>query len=73
MLTRIIKRDQALISKAARCFGASPPSLFDDLENHGYLPRYKPLLRLPKEFDAVNQILEEAPFYINGKPTGLLA
>lgn len=73
MLTRIIKRDQGLISRAARCFAAQPPSLFDDLENHGYLPRYKPLPKLPKEFEAVNEILDQAPFYIKGKPTGLLA
>jgi hypothetical protein len=48
--------------------------MFNDLQGHGFLPSTKPLLKLPNEFNALNQILDDMTFWQkNGTASGLLA
>lgn len=39
------------------------PSMFKDLRNHGFLPSAKPLIHLPKQFEALDQICKDLSLY----------
>ena len=49
------------------------PSIFSDIDKHGFLPSQKPMITLPSEFKALNEALDAMRFLQNGQETGLLA
>jgi len=68
MLTKSVKHQRRLFSRANRDI----PSMFKDLRNHGFLPSLKPLIHLPKQFEALDQISKDLTLYQPDGSEGLL-
>jgi indoleamine 2,3-dioxygenase len=49
------------------------PCIFKDLQGHGFLPSTKPMIELPQEFSALNQILDDMTIIQKNGGQGLLA
>jgi len=49
------------------------PCIFKDLKGHGFLPSTKPMIELPQEFSALNQILDDMTIIQKNGGDGLLA
>lgn len=73
MATKVFKQ-HASIRKFSTVYTADRPfpDIFSDLRNHGYLPKLKPLRKLPSEFNVVNEMLDKMTFHQPDGTLGLL-
>lgn len=72
LASSILRSQKRLLLTQSRSFSSG--SMFGDFENHGLFPRYKPLAKLPKEFEQVDQLCREMTWFdTKGEPTGYLA
>lgn len=63
----------SLLEKSSAAAAASALPQFTTGKSNGFLPRNDPLVKLPKEFDALESLLQRMPLNLpDGKP-GLLA
>jgi len=76
MLSKTLKKT---IPTASRAFGwqaagnKGVPSIFSNVDKHGFLPSSKPMAELPSQFNQMNELMDAMPHLINGEPVGLLA
>ena len=74
MLSKFVRSNARLVAQQRRAFAVDhvTPCIFKDIENHGYLPSSKPMLELPQQFSALNQILDDMTIIQKNGSTGLL-
>lgn len=75
MLSKTL-RQRGMMNTSLKMFSTNVdrPDVFMDIKNHGFLPNTKPMQELPKQFGAMNQILDSMTYWQpDGKATGLLA
>lgn len=76
MLTKLINTRSTLARRSFSSAAATNEwsSHFSDLRGHGFLPKQKPLIRLPTEFNPLEEILQKMVYWQpDGTATGLLA
>ena len=62
-----------MLIRSKRAF-SKQSCVFSDIRNHGFLPSSKPLIKLPSEFNELNEVLEKMTYWQpDGSATGLLA
>ena len=74
MFSKHVKTQARLLAHQRRAFAVDhvTPCIFKDIQGHGYLPSTKPMLELPKQFSALNQILDDMTIIQKNGSTGLL-
>lgn len=74
MMFKILKKQNSVRQFSTVYTADKPfPDIFSDLRNHGYLPKLKPLRKLPSEFGVVNEMLDKMTFHQPDGTKGLLA